>query len=88
VLQNGRTVWAAKASPQTASGRNGKEPLDTYGSEIVLEGVTGNGSRFVYLSGSAGVPYIEIVDPQGPMATFFAYIATSAENWDGSNPIR
>jgi hypothetical protein len=59
-----------------------------HGSDVVLEGVTGNGSRFVYLSGSAGVPFIEIVDPQGPMATFFAHIATSAENWDGSNPIR
>lgn len=58
------------------------------GAELVQEGTTGNGNRFVYLSGSCGLPYLEFVDPQGQMKIFFDHIAAAAEGWDGTDPIR
>lgn len=58
------------------------------GADLVQQGLTGNGSRFVYMTGSCGVPYVEFVDPQGPMKTFFDSIAAAADGWDGIDPVR
>jgi hypothetical protein len=40
------------------------------------------------VTGSAGLPYVEFVDPQGPMKDFFDMIAAAADGWDGTDPIR
>lgn len=58
------------------------------GAELVQEGITATGARFVYLSGSCGLPYVELVDPQGGMKAFFDLIAAAAEGWDGADPLR
>lgn len=51
-------------------------------------GVTANGNEFLYVYGSKDIPFIEIVDPNEPMAAFFTLVAQSAQDWDGSDPIR
>ena len=58
------------------------------GSPVVQRGVTGHGNSFVYVEGSCGVPFVEIVDPAGQMATFFEMVARAADLWDGSEPLR
>jgi hypothetical protein len=58
------------------------------GCTLVQHGRTGNDNRFAYLTGTPGVPYVEIVDPNDTMARFFSGIASAAENWDGTDPIR
>lgn len=58
------------------------------GSEVVQSGTTSAGNGYLYVTGSVGVPYIEIVDPKGQMADFFALIAAAAANWDGTNPLQ
>lgn len=58
------------------------------GCELVQHGTTANGNRFLYTTGTAGLPYIEVVDPNESMARFFTHIATAASGWDGSDPIR
>ena len=40
------------------------------------------------MTGSCGVPYVEFVDPQGPMKTFFDSIAAATDGWDGIDPVR
>lgn len=64
------------------------EHFTTTGAQLVQEGVTAAGARFVYLSGSCGLPYVELVDPQGGMKAFFDAIARAADGWDGSDPVR
>jgi len=58
------------------------------GAEAVQFGETGNGNRFLYTSGSCGVPYVEFVDPNEAMAAFFSTVAHAAVDWDGTNPLR
>ena len=58
------------------------------GAEVVQEGVTPNGNGFLYMSGSNGVPYTEIVNPEGAMARMFERVATVAHSWDGTDPVR
>lgn len=58
------------------------------GCDLVQYAVTSNGNRFAYVTGGAGVPYVEVVDPNGKMADFFARVAAAAEGWDGTDPIR
>lgn len=55
------------------------------GSELVQQGMTANGNGFLYVTGSCGVPYIEVVDPAGAMLTFFDRIAAASAAWDGVN---
>ena len=62
--------------------------FETVGCSLVQRGQTGNGNEFAYLTGTAGVPYVELVDPNGAMAGFFAAIADAAVDWDGSDPLR
>jgi Glyoxalase/Bleomycin resistance protein/Dioxygenase superfamily len=58
------------------------------GAEVVQRGLTAAGNGFVYVTGSAGLPYVELVDPQGQMAAFFDLIARAADGWDGTDPVR
>ncbi len=58
------------------------------GAELIQDGTTSAGNRFVYLSGSCGVPYIELVHPEGAMQDFFDRIARAGEDWDGRDPFR
>ncbi len=51
-------------------------------------GVTGNGNEFLYVCGPNDIPFIEIVDPNESMAAFFTLVAQSAQDWDGSDPVR
>ena len=62
--------------------------FESLGCTLVQHGVTSTGNGFAYLTGTAGVPYIELVDPNASMARFFDSIAESAVNWDGTNPVR
>ena len=48
--------------------------------------MTGTGNRFVYLTGTAGVPYIEVVDPNASMASFFDSIAQAAVDRATTSP--
>jgi hypothetical protein len=61
--------------------------FESLGSEVVLHGTTPTGNEFLYMSGQNGFPYIEFVDPNESMATFFAQIADAAINWNGLHPI-
>jgi hypothetical protein len=62
--------------------------FEQLGCVLVQDGVTGNANRFAYLTGAAGVPYVELVNPRGGMATFFESIAAAAVDWDGTDPVR
>ena len=50
--------------------------------------MTSNGNEFLYVYGSQEIPFNEIVDPNESMSAFFALVAQSAQDWDGSDPIR
>ena len=65
-----------------------KEHFASTGADVVQEGVTANGNGFLYMSGSCGVPYIEIVKPEGAMARLFDHVASMARDWDGTDPVR
>jgi Glyoxalase/Bleomycin resistance protein/Dioxygenase superfamily len=58
------------------------------GSPVVQRGLTATGAGFVYVEGSCGLPYVELVDPQGQMKAFFDLIAAAADGWDGTDPVR
>lgn len=56
------------------------------GAEVIQSGETAAGNQFVYLSGSCGIPYVELVLPQGSMREFFDTITHAASEWDGTQP--
>jgi hypothetical protein len=58
------------------------------GAELVQRGTTPNGVGFMYVSGSCGIPYIEVVDPNDDMMRRFTMIADAAEFWDGTDPLQ
>ena len=58
------------------------------GCDLVQHGQTGDGNRFLYTTGTCGVPYIEVLDPNEAMAAFFTHVAKAAKDWNGTNPIR
>ena len=62
--------------------------FESLGCTMVQHGVSSNGNQFAYLTGAAGVPYIELVDPDASMARFFDSIADAAVDWDGTDPVR
>jgi hypothetical protein len=68
--------------------RRAVEHFRASGAEVVQFGKTAAGNEFVYLSGSCGIPYIELVDPQGAMREFFDTIERAAQEWDGTQPLR
>jgi catechol 2,3-dioxygenase-like lactoylglutathione lyase family enzyme len=60
------------------------------GIEVLQSGYTGAADgRFVYMD-AGGPPgtIIEISEVQGRKEAFFAEVAKSAQNWDGSDPVR
>lgn len=62
--------------------------FEQLGCVLVQDGVTGLGHRFAYVSGTAGVPYIELVNPSGGMAALFESVAAAAVDWNGDDPVR
>lgn len=58
------------------------------GGEQAQHGVTGNGNEFLYMTGTKDIPFVEIVDPNKSMTAFFDHVARSAQDWDGSDPVR
>ena len=65
-----------------------REHFQSLGCEQAQYGTTRNGNEFLYMTGTENIPFVEIVDPNQSMATFFDHVATSAHNWDGSDPVR
>jgi hypothetical protein len=64
-----------------------RQHFEAQGAQVVQHGVTATGNEFLYLSGSCGLPYLEFVDPNESMATFFTKIAEAASQWDGRDAI-
>ena len=62
--------------------------FNSIGYEEAQYGVTSNGNEFLYVYGSQDIPFIEIVDPNESMSAFFALVAQSAQDWNGSDPLR
>ena len=65
-----------------------REHFQSLGCEQAQYGTTRNGNEFLYMTGTENIPFVEIVDPNQSMATFFDHVETSAHNWDGSDPVR
>lgn len=72
----------------TASVADDLARLRPLGVEAVQGGSTANGIRFAYVSTDyyPGA-MIELIE-HGPIDEFFAMVRKSAQDWDGSNPVR
>ena len=68
--------------------RQAVDHFQARGAEVLQSGTTAAGNEFVYLSGSCGLPYVELVDPHGAMREFFDTIERAATGWDGAQPFR
>jgi hypothetical protein len=62
--------------------------FSAFGAEMVQRGTTGNGGRFMYLTGTTGLAYLEFVEVNAAMAAFFDVVAAAAQGWDGTDPVR
>jgi hypothetical protein len=59
------------------------------GYEVGQSGTVGENGRFVYLCTEAHPgTVVELSEACGWKAKFFQKVATAAQNWDGSDPIR
>jgi hypothetical protein len=62
--------------------------LAAAGHEELMLATTGSGLRFCFFSGAGLGHLLEIYEPTAGLKGFYARVATAADHWDGTDPIR